>query len=441
MRSKALRGIRLAILATFAVAGFATQGMAGPLPSQSKDVHMGTGTCAESMCHGAGNSWERSTVPQNEYIIWSRQDKHSKAYTALGEERGQRIAKNLGIGDAQKAPLCLSCHTDVAAADKRGWRYKEADGVGCEACHGPAEKWLQVHVTGISSHKENVEAGMYGLEDPVDRAKVCVGCHVTASNPLFNHRLYGAGHPRIVFELDTFTATEPAHYRITDAYRTRKVVANGARTWAVGQAAVAQVVLTQVSDAQRNHDGIMPALATFDCFACHHQLGSMSGSLAQQPVGTMRINLSSLQMLKVVAAEVDPPLADRLGRNITALRASVREGFQPMARAAADAAQTVTELSAKIGQRAYDQNQMKTLLRALVRAGVAGEYASYVDAEQATMGIAAVLSALTVSGSINEPRYRDALAKLYEAMAKPETFKLDAFRSSVETLGRATDAL
>ena len=46
----------------------------------------------------------------------------------------------------------------------------------------------------------------------------------------------GAGHPRLDFELDTFTATQPAHYEIDKDYYERKIVSNGMQTWAIGQA-------------------------------------------------------------------------------------------------------------------------------------------------------------------------------------------------------------
>src|SRR5207249_3001755 len=81
-------------------------------------------------------------------------DPHRKAYTALYEERSKLIEKNLKkLATLEEAKpeanaLCLKCHaTGVAQEDKRGRQFDLLDGVGCESCHGPAEKWLTKHYT------------------------------------------------------------------------------------------------------------------------------------------------------------------------------------------------------------------------------------------------------------------------------------------------------
>ena len=53
---------------------------ATPLPQYSHDKTLGVGTCASSMCHGAVETWKDSNVLQNEYVTWSRSDKHARAY-------------------------------------------------------------------------------------------------------------------------------------------------------------------------------------------------------------------------------------------------------------------------------------------------------------------------------------------------------------------------
>ncbi len=35
-----------------------------------------------------------------------------------------------------------------------------SDGVACEACHGPAEKWLGPHTAADNTHEGNVALGM-----------------------------------------------------------------------------------------------------------------------------------------------------------------------------------------------------------------------------------------------------------------------------------------
>ena len=92
----------LLLVAPFA----ATQPQAQPLPYQSQHQTLGTVTCASSLCHGSVKLWKDSNVLQNEYLTWSRIDKHARAYNVLLNERSQRIAKNLGL--SQPATLVSS---------------------------------------------------------------------------------------------------------------------------------------------------------------------------------------------------------------------------------------------------------------------------------------------------------------------------------------------
>ena len=77
------------------------------LPYAAKGQNLGVVTCANSLCHGSVASWKDSNILQNEYVTWSRVDKHAtRAYHVLLEERSQRIARNLGIKEpAQQAKL------------------------------------------------------------------------------------------------------------------------------------------------------------------------------------------------------------------------------------------------------------------------------------------------------------------------------------------------
>jgi hypothetical protein len=117
-----------------------------PLPYQVKDKSMGVVNCANSLCHGSVQPWKDANVLQNEYVTWSRVDKHARAYKVLFNEQSARIARNLGLGNAAEAKVCLDCHAHNVPKAQRGERFKFDDGVSCEACHGPSERWLPKHV-------------------------------------------------------------------------------------------------------------------------------------------------------------------------------------------------------------------------------------------------------------------------------------------------------
>ena len=108
----------------------------------SERMHLGVASCASSVCHGKLQRQNDRHVWLNEYRIWTGAGKHSQAYRALDSTESRRIANYLGFASATTAKICLNCHADNIPADKRGPKFQISDGVGCEACHGGAEKWL-----------------------------------------------------------------------------------------------------------------------------------------------------------------------------------------------------------------------------------------------------------------------------------------------------------
>src|SRR3954464_7411404 len=83
--------------------------LAQTLPYAAAGQNLGVVNCANSLCHGSVSPWKDSNILQNEYVTWSRVDKHAtRAYHVLLEERSQRIARNLGLKEpAHQAKLCL----------------------------------------------------------------------------------------------------------------------------------------------------------------------------------------------------------------------------------------------------------------------------------------------------------------------------------------------
>src|SRR5260370_13684114 len=118
------------------------------VPQFGDGAHLGVTTCAGSTCHGALEPFRNSNVAQNEYVTWSQKDKHSKAYKILFDERSVRIARNLGLPNANTAEICLNCHADNPA--HRGRQFQQSDGVGCEACHGGAAALVRTPISAAS---------------------------------------------------------------------------------------------------------------------------------------------------------------------------------------------------------------------------------------------------------------------------------------------------
>ena len=144
----------------------------------------------------------------------------------------QAIARKLGMTEApQSAGQCLDCHAHNVPAARRGPKFVLADGVACETCHGPAQRWITSHVEPNATHAQNLANGMYATADDVQRARLCLSCHFGIADKFVDHRLIAAGHPRLSFELDTFSQIEPAHFRIDADWMERKGRWESTRSW------------------------------------------------------------------------------------------------------------------------------------------------------------------------------------------------------------------
>ena len=151
-----------------------------PAHSASTDTsepakYIGPGSCAATSCHGSVRPVAGSRILQNEYSTWILQDKHSRAYSALTGEVGERMARILKLGSkAEEAPKCLACHALYAAPEQRGRAFELADGVSCENCHGPASAWLGPHTIKDWPHEKSVALGMSDTRSVIHRTDRCL---------------------------------------------------------------------------------------------------------------------------------------------------------------------------------------------------------------------------------------------------------------------------
>ncbi len=423
----------------------AAQAPAPPSAPPTDGAHLGVASCAGSTCHGAVERLKGSSVAQNEYITWSRKDKHAKAYAVLGEERSQRIARNLGLGDARTAQICLDCHADNVPQDRRGPQFQISDGVGCEACHGGAKAWLGIHISG-AKHAENVSAGLVATENPVVRADKCLTCHQGDEKKFATHQIMGAGHPRISFELDTYTAAEPAHFVVDKAYIERKGPVNDVRVWAVGQAVALVKFMDAVTDPKHAPKGLFPELVLFDCTACHHGMDDLrwqSQPSVGLPPGLPPLNADNAIMLKIIAARASPGVAKSLGDHLLALHHASTQSWADVQREARELRQIAVDLEPALASHEFGRDDMRALADGLIAAGLDRDAADYPGAEQATMALASILAGMRSGGYVNDAQAKDINDKLnglYEALANNATYKPDAFVAALRDLQKTVVA-
>lgn len=187
--------------------------------------------CKSSSCHGGAGP------KRSQYVTWTQQDFHSRAYAVLVNARSARIAETLQLASATTDARCTVCHSPFASVSPARLlpTAHPDEGVSCENCHGAASAWLRAHTRPDWSYATRVGAGMHDLRNLYVRANACVACHQNLEPDLL-----AAGHPELRFELDSQSEAEPKHWRDDDPWV-------GPRSWLTGQA----VALREISWALR----------------------------------------------------------------------------------------------------------------------------------------------------------------------------------------------
>lgn len=263
--------------------------VAGPAVAAASGPRvLGVGACSSTACHGgvATLPREASRVLRNEHTTWVQQDPHARAYQALFSERSRRIVRALGgsetsLVEAHEDPRCLACHTTPrSATELAASPALNADGVGCEACHGPAETWLGPHTLtswqGLDAATKSSRYGLVDTDDLTSRVAVCAGCHVGRRDDPggfvdrdVDHDLIAAGHPRLAFEMAAFQDNQPRHWTAPPA---ASAPDHTARTWLVGQLGTAKASLELLARRAGDDRAPWPEFSEYGCYTCHHAL-------------------------------------------------------------------------------------------------------------------------------------------------------------------------
>lgn len=425
------------------VSSQAQQGGSTPLPFVSSAVHLGVDSCGGSSCHGALEPWNNSTVQQNEFVVWQEKDPHAKAFKTLQSAESKRIAANLGLPNAYEADICLDCHADNVSPAQRAKGFAISDGVGCESCHGGGEQWLGIHISGRADHAENIKAGLFPTENPEARARLCLSCHLGDKDRVITHRIMGAGHPRLKFELDTYTMTQPAHFKIDADYEKRKGRVDHFKIWAIGQVVSVESLLDAMLDPKRNQDGIFPELVFFDCHACHHPMSNVRWEPRESAgvaPGTPRLNDANILMMAALLDVVDPALAQDARNRSRALHQASMKGHEATLTAARALRELTRPLIERIAGRNFGANELRATMSGVIARGIKGDFIDYAGAEQATMALSAILDSMRAAGAFSDAQYRDlskVLDQAYAAIEKDEAYTPRAFLAALQAFEAA----
>jgi hypothetical protein len=414
---------------------------------------MGVASCAGSTCHGRAEG-NGAVVRQDEIATWqepsSPSGAHSRAYAVLNTLRGRQIGATLGI-DPTGSSECLGCHATTGGA--RGPEFQLSDGVGCESCHGAAEAWLPTHYTVGGSHAANVAAGMTPLERPSARAKVCLDCHYGSSDAgqFVSHRVMAAGHPRISFELDLFSALQQHHDADAD-YAQRKSSPSSVRLWAVGQAEAVRRSLSLFRQPGLGTQGMFPEFYFFDCHSCHRQItdGPQRKLTFETnpgrpiPFGTPPYNDENMIMLSAVARVLAPGQAASFDAATAAFHRAMGQGRGEAVAAAQKLEGAAGALGSALDGRGYGSEEVFQVVAAIADRTTSPRFTDYAGSAQAVMAIDTLLNAMVREGRVTvgaAAGIRGAINRAYAAVDSPESYNPAAFRAALGQASRSIGAL
>ncbi len=144
----------------------------GRAPTSSGPKYTGSIACAK--CH-------QGSMMGYQYSRW-RMSAHARAYAALATMQAQDVAKEMGVTESpQKSQACLTCHSTAGNPEpgRSLESYTPAEGVGCEACHGPGSEYSPQAI--MMDKRAAVASGL----KPVT-PETCMPCHAKAHERFFN---------------------------------------------------------------------------------------------------------------------------------------------------------------------------------------------------------------------------------------------------------------
>ena len=413
-------------------------------------TYVGVASCSGTTCHGRSEG-DGPVVRQDEIMLWqdpsTAAGAHSRAYAVLREPRSQVIAQRLGIGEASQAPMCLGCH--ATPPGPRGARFQQADGVGCESCHGPASGWLSSHYAVGGTHANNVSRGLVPLENPRARASMCLDCHFGSADAgqFVTHRIMAAGHPRISFELDLFTTLQQHHQEDAD-YRNRKGVVDSVRMWAIGQSMALERSLSLFASA-RGTEGVFPEFYFFDCHSCHRRITdepdfrptAVANPGRPIPSGMPPYNDENIIMLAAASRVVAPQLAQRFERDSRAFHQALTRDRAAAVTAAGTLRETSRALATAFSGTQLSRAQTFAIIDTITSQAISPRFTDYAGSVQAVMATDTLLSALVDEGEGSERAANGIRADIKSAdraVRDPNAYSPGDFRSA---LGRAAAAI
>jgi hypothetical protein len=293
---------------------------------------------------------------------------------------------------------------------------------------------------------------MHDTRDVIHRTEKCLECHLGTKNKFVDHEMLAAGHPDLYFELDSFSAVMPRHWKVPRESEPGKPVEDaawvGVREWSAGQAVQLRAALERLTWHAKNErfdkKDIWPEYSELSCFACHHALGPAKDSWRQEHgyvgrrPGDPAWNSSRYAVFRLLAKQMDSGNAQELDRDLLAVSDEMSK-LNPDRSAVTSEASAAAPLAQRIAERlATMQYDRAVVLRMLQRIADDAENISLADeraAEQAAMALDSLYIAYSKDAKpANAAEVRTAVNALFQQLENPSGYNADQFASSLRRI-------
>src|SRR6202022_3650927 len=198
----------------------------------------------------------------------------------------------------------------------------------------------------------------------IHRTEKCLECHLGLKEKFVDHEMIAAGHPDLYFELDSFSAVEPRHWKVPHESAAGKPAEDGTwigvRDWSTGQAvqlrAEMERLIWRAKGERFDRKEVWPEYSELSCFACHHALGTAKDSWRQEHgyvgrrPGDPAWNASRSVGFCLLAKQIDSASAQELDRQVLAVSDEMSK-LNPDRNAVVAAATAAAPLAQRIAER------------------------------------------------------------------------------------------
>jgi hypothetical protein len=294
---------------------------------------------------------------------------------------------------------------------------------------------------------------MRDTRDVIHRTEKCLECHLGTKEKFVDHEMIAAGHPDLFFELDSFSAVMPRHWKSPRESAPGKQVEDaawaGVRDWSAGQAVQLRAEMERLTWRAKGERfdkrDVWPEYSELSCFACHHALAPAKDSWRQEHgfagrrPGDPAWNSSRYAVFRLLAKQIDSAGAQELDRRLLEVSGEMSK-LNPDRNIVAASASAAAPLSQRFAERlaamAYDR---AVVLRALQNISDDAETISLADeraSEQAAMAMDSLYIAYSKDTKpSNAEEVRAAINELFRQLENPSAYNADQFAASLRRIG------